>query len=252
MAQGTLLTLAGQVFSHSSTKAFTSQSLVLSLLGLRLAQKRLAGRDQWRQAFDKLSQLPELVRHALSAEEKVDALASKLANYSHCFILARGRTLPTALEGALKLKEIAKIHAEGHSLGEFAHGPLALVSEQTPVIIISFADEPDQINLALAFEFKARNAPLFLVTENGPQENRALASLADEILTVPQAPVRLRPIVAVIPFQLLAFRLGRLKGLDVDRPGGEISAAIYPDLGSPSPSSPARTASLTSPYRFLD
>ncbi|MDR3204401.1 MAG: SIS domain-containing protein [Deltaproteobacteria bacterium] len=237
-AQGSLTTLAGRVNSLSSTKAFTCQSLILGLLGLRLAQIRGADREQWRQAFDKLSRLPELVRHALSVEEKIENVASKLINYSHCFILARGRMLPMACEGALKLKEVARIHAEGSFIGEFGHGPLALVSSQTPIIVIAFADEIEPTDLALAFEFKARNVPVFLITENGPNQENALAALADEVLTVPAAPFRLRPIVTVIPLQFLAYHLGRLKGLDADRPGGLISPETYSDLKAQSLNSP--------------
>jgi glucosamine--fructose-6-phosphate aminotransferase (isomerizing) len=219
-ADGSLMTLAGTVSTLSSTKAFTSQTLVLGLMGLRMAQSRGLMRDQWREELESLGRVPELVRHALSHEERVAALAERLAGFEHAFILARGHMLPMAFEGALKLKEVAKIHAEGYSTGEFGHGPLALAGPGTPVILISFADENETRGLALAGELKRRGVPLILISEDGPGLDPALSDLADALLPIPRVPPRLRPVVAVIHLQLLAYHLGRLKGLDVDETGG--------------------------------
>ncbi|MDR2386504.1 MAG: SIS domain-containing protein, partial [Deltaproteobacteria bacterium] len=228
-ATGTLLTLAGKVHSKASTKAFTSQSLVLALLGLRLAQSRNLLRNQWRQEIESFSRVPEMVREAIlkkDLEPKVIELAHKLNKQTQVFILARGHLLPMALEGALKLKEVAKIHAEGYLCGEFGHGPLALAGPGTPIIMFSFSDEHEASSLTLALELKARKAPLILITEDGPKKDEGLASLADVFLPLPQAPSRLRPMVAVIPLQLLAYYLGRIRGFDVDHPGGTLSPEV--------------------------
>jgi glucosamine--fructose-6-phosphate aminotransferase (isomerizing) len=219
-ASGSLMTLAGTVRTLSSTKAFTSQTLVLALMGLRIAQSRGLMRQSWREELDSLGRVPELVRHALSHEERVAGLAGRLSGYEHAFVLARGRMLPMAFEGALKLKEVAKIHAEGFSTGEFGHGPLALATEATPVILISFADEDEKSCHDLAKELRSRGTPLILISEDGPGLDPELSELANVLLPLPRVPPRLRPLVAVVHLQLLAYHVGRLKGLDVDETGG--------------------------------
>jgi glucosamine--fructose-6-phosphate aminotransferase (isomerizing) len=219
-AAGSLLTLAGPVFTLSSTKAFTSQTLVLGLLAFRLAQSRGLMKGPWHLELENLGRIPELVRYVLAMEEKVLEMAQKLANYEHVFILARGALLPMAYEGALKLKEVAHFHAEGYSTGEFGHGPLALVSPKTPIILIAFADEEEIPTLALAQFCQARGAPVYLISEGGPKKDLALASVAEVFFPLPAVQARLRPMVAVIPLQLLAYHLGRLRGVDVDSPGG--------------------------------
>jgi glucosamine--fructose-6-phosphate aminotransferase (isomerizing) len=238
-ATGSLLTLAGKVNSQSSTKAFTSQTLVLALLGLRLAQSRNLLRREWRQEIESFSRVPEIIREALMKKElepKVIEVANFLQVYSQAFILARGHLLPMALEGALKLKEVGRIHAEGYLAGEFGHGPLAMAGPNTPIIMFSFSDEQETSSLSLAFELKSRNAPLILISEDGPKKDEALASIADIFVPLPPSPSRLRPMVAVIPLQLLAYHLGQSQGFDVDRPGG----TLRPDVQSCGPESVPR------------
>jgi glucosamine--fructose-6-phosphate aminotransferase (isomerizing) len=219
-AAGCLMTLAGQVFTLSSTKAFTSQTLVLGLLAIRLAQSRGLTREKWMLELENLGRVPELTRYVLAMEDKVAKMAKKLVNYDHVFILARGALLPMAYEGALKLKEVAHFHAEGYSTGEFGHGPMALVGSHTPIILIAFADESEASTLALVRSFRARGAPVYLISEDGPKKDLALASMSEEFFPLPSVQPRLRPIVAVIPLQLLAYHLGCLKMVDVDNPGG--------------------------------
>jgi glucosamine--fructose-6-phosphate aminotransferase (isomerizing) len=235
-ADGALTTLAGQVRTLSSTKAFTTQTLVMGLLALRLAQRRGLSKDDRRRALDELSRLPELFRHALRAEEQVQAAARLLIGCSHAFLLARGHLLPIVYEGALKLKEIAKFHAEGCSAGEFGHGPLAIVGPDTPAMLIAFDDELDAGHLDLAVELKARGVPLILLSEDGPKKDQALAGLADLFVPLPPTPPSLRPLTAVAPLQLLAYHAGRLKGLDVDHPGGLLhgDAVLVPEADGPS------------------
>jgi glucosamine--fructose-6-phosphate aminotransferase (isomerizing) len=214
------MTLAGPVNTLSSTKAFTSQTLALELLAIRLAQSRGLMKERWPRELENLSRVPEIVRSVLALEDRAAAIAKDLANYDHVFILARGALLPMAYEGALKLKEVAHFHAEGYSTGEFGHGPLAMVGPHTPIILIAFADEVDSSNLSLARAFRARGAPIWLFSEDGPQKDQVMASLADVFFPLPAVQARLRPIVAIIPLQLLAYHLGRLRLVDVDKPGG--------------------------------
>jgi glucosamine--fructose-6-phosphate aminotransferase (isomerizing) len=232
LASGYLMTLAGKVDTLSSTKAFTSQTLVLGLMGLRLAQSRGLMREKWRDEIEKIGRLPELVRHALSYEDQVVAISERLMGFEHVFILASGPLLPMAFEGALKLKEVGKIHAEGYITGEFGHGPLAMVGPRTPVIMISFADDGDR-SLDLAAEFKDRGAPLFLISEDGLNLDHNLARHSELFLPVPQAPSRMRAVVTIIHLQLMAYHLGRLKGLDVDNTGGLIRSAMANHVVAP-------------------
>ncbi|MDR0356565.1 MAG: SIS domain-containing protein [Deltaproteobacteria bacterium] len=284
-AEGHLLTLAGKTQSKSSTKAFTTQLLVLSLLGLRLAQARnCLTKERWKSEFEAVSRIHEYTRFALDKAAKGPTLSSiengtaqnvpgngsaasspenwphlvaadlgaaakmadtgairslienasplapiveLLKNHSSCFILAKGHLWPMALEGALKLKEVAKIHAEGYLVGEFGHGPLALANETTPVIIFSFGDEDNHNDMPLASALKERKCPLILISEEGPNEDKALRSMADHFLPLPIVPSWIRPMVAVIPLQLLAFELGIAKNMDVDNPGGTLSSEIH-------------------------
>ncbi|MDR2140924.1 MAG: SIS domain-containing protein [Deltaproteobacteria bacterium] len=230
-ASGYLMTLAGQVFTLSSTKAFTSQTLVLGLLAFRLAQSRGLMKEPWRQELENLGRVPEMVRYVLALEDRVALMAKALANYEQVFILARGALLPMAYEGALKLKEVAHFHAEGYSTGEFGHGPLGLVGPRSPIILIAFADEAGSSTLALARSLKARGAPLWLISEDGPKKDLALSSLADDFFPLPAVQPRLRPMVAIIPLQLLAYHLGRLRRVDVDNPGGLLGGEdwVQPD-----------------------
>jgi glucosamine--fructose-6-phosphate aminotransferase (isomerizing) len=218
-ASGSLQILAGQVFTLSSTKAFTSQTLALELLALRLAQSRGLIKERWPQELENLARIPEMVRHALAMEDKALQMAKTLNDYDHVFILARGALLPMAYEGALKLKEVAHFHAEGYSTGEFGHGPLAMVGPRTPIILIAFAGEAAS-DLSLARAFRARGAPLWLISEDGAKKDQAMASMADLIFPLPAVQARLRPMVAIIPLQLLAYHLGRLRRVNVDNPGG--------------------------------
>ncbi|MDR2199651.1 MAG: SIS domain-containing protein [Deltaproteobacteria bacterium] len=229
LARGRVTTLAGRVLTPSSIKAFTSQTLVLALLAFRLAQAAGLGGQGLRDELQSLERLPETVRRALNAsEESVGEVALDLLKYDRLFILASGDLLPMVYEGALKMKEVARHFTEGSSAGEFGHGPLAIAGPRTPVILLSFNDRRnDAVHRDLAQELKKRGSPLVIVTEDGPRRNEALLTLADRFILLPQAPPRFRPLVALIPLQLLACRVGQLKGLDVDDPGGNLYRAAY-------------------------
>ncbi|MDR2459433.1 MAG: SIS domain-containing protein [Deltaproteobacteria bacterium] len=239
-AQGYITTLAGRVLTPSSTKAFTSQTLVLGLLAFRIAQVRGLLKDSFREEIQQFERVAETVRHALSlCQEQIPVVSAKLLNYAHLFILAKGHLLPMVYEGALKLKEVAKFHAEGYSAGEFGHGPLALASPSTPVILMAFSDRHNgELSYQdLTYELKKRGAPLILITEDGPRKNVALLKLADCAILLPPVPPRLLPLVALSPLQLLACRLGILKGEDVDHPGGNLFGGGMEILSTPERSS---------------
>jgi glucosamine--fructose-6-phosphate aminotransferase (isomerizing) len=229
-ARGFISTLAGRVLTPSSTKAFTSQTLVLGLLAFRLAQVRGLLKDTFREEIQQFERVAETVRHALSlCDSQIGEVATMLLNYHHLFILAKGHLLPMVYEGALKLKEVAKFHAEAYSAGEFGHGPLAMTSPATPIILMAFNDQHNGAlsYTDLTYELKSRGAPLILITEDGPRKNIALLKTADCAILLPPVPPRLRPLVALIPLQLLACRLGLLRGHDVDHPGGLLYGGTF-------------------------
>ncbi|MDR1040436.1 MAG: SIS domain-containing protein [Deltaproteobacteria bacterium] len=231
-ADGRLTTLAGRVTPHSSTKAFTSQALVLGLLAFRIAKSRGLLKDSFKEEIQPFGRIAETVRGALvKCQGQVEPVARLLSSHSRVFILAKGNLLPMVYEGALKLKEVARFHAEGYSAGEFGHGPLALASPDTPVALMAFSDSHNGHGsfTELARALRSRGAPLVLFAEDGPRKDPELLKLADCAVLLPPAPPRLRPLTALMPLQLLACALGQLRGLDVDRPGGLLSEGSVPD-----------------------
>ncbi|MDR2613626.1 MAG: SIS domain-containing protein [Deltaproteobacteria bacterium] len=245
-ADGCLTTLAGRVLAHSSTKAFTTQSLVLALMAFRIARARGLMRDTYLEEIQALGRIGETVRGTLAkCRGQVEPLARLLNAHSHLFILAKGSLLPMVYEGALKLKEIARLHAEGYSAGEFGHGPLALAGPDTPVALMAFSDARYEAAAFkdLARSLRSRRVPLVLFAEDGPRKDVELLTMADCAVLLPPAPPRLRPLTAILPFQLLACALGQMKGLDVDRPGGLLNGSRVPDENGGHPDLPAGSPS---------
>ena len=207
---------AGPEIGVASTKAFTSQITALLLLGLYLARQRgvlteAAGRD----FAIELSNLPELVTRTLEMSAGVAELAKVYADTRNALYLGRGVNFPVALEGALKLKEISYIHAEGYPAAEMKHGPIALIDENMPVVFVAPHDQVYQKVLANMQEVKARGGRILAVTSEG---NGDLGRLADQQLYVPPVAPLLSPVVTAIPLQLLAYHIAVLRGCDVDRP----------------------------------
>jgi glucosamine--fructose-6-phosphate aminotransferase (isomerizing) len=206
---------AGPEIGVASTKAFTSQLTALLLVGLHLGRHRGLWMEEGRALAEGIAQLPELVKSALSVDEEVRWLARTYVDASNFLYLGRGVSFPVALEGALKLKEVSYIHAEGYPAAEMKHGPIALIDEDMPVVFVAPCDASYQKVLCNIQEVKARGGRTVVVTTEG---NGGLDGLADHVIEVPRAPALLSPLVTVIPLQLLAYHIAALRGLDVDRP----------------------------------
>ncbi len=205
---------AGPEIGVASTKAFTSQIVVLALFALYLARQRGMETEEIGRVLDELVSLPDKVRDVLSRADEVERLAEGLARHDKFLYLGRGYSFPVALEGALKLKEISYVHAEGFSAAEMKHGPIALIDEEMPVLVVAPRDGAYAKILSNMQEVKARGGRLVAVTT----EPNGLAELADECFIVPQTIDALQPILTSIPLQLLAYHIGLARGCDVDKP----------------------------------
>ena len=214
-ADGGIYLHAGPEIGVASTKAFTSQCVVLALLALYFGRLRHMSYEDGLEFIDGLNQLPELVSKALETDTAARAIAERYRQASTFLYLGRQYNFPVALEGALKLKEISYIHAEGYPAAEMKHGPIALVDPLTPsVFIIPQGKVYEKVILNLE-EIKARKGPVIAVCSPGDERVR---HLADEVLEIPEAPDFLQPIMSVLPLQLLAYHIACLRGCDVDKP----------------------------------
>jgi glutamine---fructose-6-phosphate transaminase (isomerizing) len=214
-ADGGIYLHAGPEIGVASTKAFTSQCVVLALLALYFGRLRHMSYEDGVEFIDGLNQLPDLVAKALETDAAARVIAERYRQASTFLYLGRQFNFPVALEGALKLKEISYIHAEGYPAAEMKHGPIALVDPLTPsVFIIPQGKVYEKVILNLE-EIKARRGPVIAISSPGDERVR---HLADEVLEIPEVPEFLQPIVSVIPLQLLAYHIACLRGCDVDKP----------------------------------
>jgi len=218
--EGTVYTHAGPEIGVASTKAFTSQLVALHLLALYLAQARgTLGPDEIRPHLEALTQLPLLIEEALKTEPQIEEISKRLYQCSDFLYLGRGIQYPIALEGALKLKEISYIHAEGYPAGEMKHGPIALIDEKVPVVTIATNDPTFEKMLGNIQEAKARGGSvLALVTRGDDRLDPVLDPLHDSRVPLPEAHPMVAPVVTVIPLQLLAYHVAVRRGCDVDQP----------------------------------
>ncbi len=214
-ADGGIYLHAGPEIGVASTKAFTSQVVALLLLGLYLGRQRGLDAEEGRRLVSQLVRLPELVERALAVEPQVRALAERYADARNALYLGRGANFPVALEGALKLKEISYIHAEGYPAAEMKHGPIALIDENMPVVCLAPKDSVYPKVVSNIQEVKARGGRIIAITSEG---NGDLSKLADHQVAVPASPPLIAPVLTVIPLQLLAYHIAVLRGCDVDRP----------------------------------
>jgi len=214
-ADGGIYLHAGPEIGVASTKAFTSQLTVLSLLALYFGRLRGLSYEAGQRIIARLEELPALVEQALDCHNRVREVAQRFVDATNVLYLGRNYNFPSALEGALKLKEISYIHAEGYPAAEMKHGPIALVDAHTPsVFIIPRGTVYDKV-LSNLQEVKARGGPVIAVVDH---EDPQVARLADAIITIPEAEDFLQPVVAAIPLQLLAYEIATLRGCDVDKP----------------------------------
>jgi glucosamine--fructose-6-phosphate aminotransferase (isomerizing) len=216
LADGYIAMNAGPEIGVASTKAFTSSIVDQYLLALYLGQLRgTLPPDQRREYVYGLSRLPDLIEQTLEQDERVRELAHQLYNYTNFLYLGRGINYPIALEGALKLKEISYIHAEGHPAGEMKHGPIALIDHEMPVLAIALKDGVYDKMISQIEQARARGAVVIALATQG---DSFIVTKADHVLYVPESPTLLSPVLAVIPLQLLAYHIALLRGTDVDQP----------------------------------
>ena len=215
-ADGVLYTHAGPEICVAATKTFATQMVALHLLALYLAQVRgTMYPEEVAEHVETLRALPEKVERALQLDEQVRALAERYARAPDVLFIGRHTGYPAALEGALKLKEISYIHAEGYPAGELKHGPIALVEPGVPVVAVATKCHVYPKTLSNIQEVKARGADVIAVATEGDTE---IGSLADHVVFVPETPELLSPVVVSVPLQLFAYHIAKLRGCDVDQP----------------------------------
>jgi glucosamine--fructose-6-phosphate aminotransferase (isomerizing) len=222
-SHGTILTHAGPEIGVASTKAFTSQMAVLYLLALYLAQRRgLLSEQESLEHIRALNSLPVKMEALLGCDDYIEKLAREFYRVQDFLYLGRGINFPIALEGALKLKEISYIHAEGYPAGEMKHGPNALIDEDLPVVVIATKDEANRASrlryektLSNMVEVKARDGVVIAVATEGDTE---VHEIADRVIEVPASSDLTSPILSIVPLQLLAYHIGVRRGCDVDQP----------------------------------
>jgi glutamine---fructose-6-phosphate transaminase (isomerizing) len=222
-ASGTIYTHAGPEIGVASTKAFTAQLTALVLVALYLAQARgKLSPDLCRPLLQEFTRLPQKMEHILQRDEEYDELARQLFRHSDFLYLGRGIHYPIALEGALKLKEISYIHAEGYPAGEMKHGPNALIDENLPVVVLAPRDESSpsamiryEKSVSNIKEVKARDGIVIAVVTEG---DRLVRESSDHVIEIPASSEHLTPILEILPLQLLAYHIAVRRGCDVDQP----------------------------------
>ncbi len=209
-------THAGPEIGVASTKAFTTQLTVLMMMALELARQRgTITASKFEELLQELDAIPDKVAAVLQQNDQVQYIAQVYRQATNCLYLGRGYNFPVALEGALKLKELAYIHAEGYPAAEMKHGPIALVDKAMPVIFIATQDRSYEKIISNIEEVKARGGKIIVIVTQG---DRVAAQLADHVIEVPPTHEALMPVVAVVPLQLLAYHMAVLLGCDVDQP----------------------------------
>jgi glucosamine--fructose-6-phosphate aminotransferase (isomerizing) len=215
-SDGVLYTHAGPEIGVASTKAFTSQLVALNLLGLKLSRARgMLSDEDFQLSIQRLIELPHRMGDVLNRDQGYEELANQYHQRRDFLFLGRGINYPIALEGALKLKEISYIHAEGYPAGEMKHGPIALIDEQMPVVAIAVRDHVYEKTLNNVAQVKARGGVLIGLGNDGDE---LLAEASDHLLQIPETSPLLTPILAALPLQLLAYHFAERRGCDVDQP----------------------------------
>jgi glucosamine--fructose-6-phosphate aminotransferase (isomerizing) len=215
-SDGVLYTHCGPEIGVASTKAFTAQLTALYLLALHLARVRnVLNANDGKVWLERVVALPHLVEEILKREKDIAAIARRYHRKRNFLYLGRGVNYPIALEGALKLKEISYIHAEGYAAGEMKHGPIALIDRDMPVVVLAPRDRLYEKTVSNLMEVKARHAPVIAFVSEGEKD---LGKIADAVFTIPKVPALLSPILFAVALQLLAYHIAVLRGTDVDQP----------------------------------
>lgn len=216
ITDGGVYTHVGPEIGVASTKAFTGQVTVLLLMALKMASKRKSiSQERVQEILQELVNVPNLIKEVLAKDEEIQRIAQDFQDAANCIYLGRGVHFPIALEGALKLKEISYIHAEGYPAAEMKHGPIALIDESMPVIVIATNQHHYEKVVSNIQEVKARKGKVIAIVNEG---DTALDNLADHIITVPPVDEYVGPLISVIPLQLLAYHVAVLRGCNVDQP----------------------------------
>jgi glucosamine--fructose-6-phosphate aminotransferase (isomerizing) len=224
MVKGVIYTHAGPEIGVAATKTFITQLVALYLLGVLIGRGRGSlNRKKGISLLNDLVKIPQLAEGVLKQEEAVKALAKKFYQHHDFLYLGRGIHYPIALEGALKLKEISYIHAEGYPAGEMKHGPIALIDKQMPVVVLAPRDKVYEKTMSNVMEVKARGGKVIALVTEGDQELSGQAGgkrggNADDVIELPAASPLLMPILMTIPLQLLAYHIAVLRKCDVDQP----------------------------------
>jgi glucosamine--fructose-6-phosphate aminotransferase (isomerizing) len=205
----------GPEIGVASTKAFTAQVAVLTMLAIELGRRKHISSAEADMYIDELSQIPEKISRILKQSEHIKEIAAANINRNNWLFLGRGLNYPVALEGALKLKEISYIHAEGLPAAEMKHGPIALIVDGMPAVFIATSGPQHDKIMGNVAEVKARGGKIIIVASEGDED---VKKYADHLITIPDAPTLLQPILAVVPLQLLAYHAAVLRGHDVDKP----------------------------------
>jgi len=215
-ADGYISMQCGPEIGVASTKAYTAPLVDLYMLAILIGDLRGTLNDRAReQLIADLRLIPDLAGRCIEREDGIKKIAPKLMNTNHCLFLGRGINMPTAYEGALKLKEISYIHAEGYPAGEMKHGPIALIDEAMPIVVIAPKDPWYEKMFSQIEQAKARDGSVIAVASDGDE---LISNVADHVIWVPETPWMLSPVTTIIPLQMLAYNIAALRGLDVDQP----------------------------------
>ena len=211
-----IYTHAGPEIGVASTKAFSTQITILTLIALKLAEIKKTIKHEKLLAYQKeLSKIPEKIKQIIKCAPEIEAIAKDYSDSQNCIYLGRGYNFPVALEGALKLKEISYIHAEGYPAAEMKHGPIALIDKNMPVIVIAPRKTNYEKVLSNIQEIKSRDGKIVAIVSEGDE---TVAGIANHVIEIPNVPECLTPILATIPLQLLSYYIAIIRGCDVDQP----------------------------------
>jgi glucosamine--fructose-6-phosphate aminotransferase (isomerizing) len=209
-------THAGPEIGVASTKAFTAQVTVLTLMSLAIARKKgTISESKFNNMLTELEMIPEKVKKVLESNDLIETIAHKYKDATNALYLGRGSSFPVALEGALKLKEISYIHAEGYPAAEMKHGPIALIDEEMPVFVVATKGTSYEKVVSNIQEVKARKGQIIAIVTEGDTQVKAIA---DHVIEIPDTDEHLVPLLATIPFQLLSYHIAVMRGCNVDQP----------------------------------